>query len=156
MLDQPEFQGLLAEKSTSIFMKETEYSAHVRDAIDQPGGVFELRTYVTKPDRLAGLNQRFQNHTAAIFNQYGIKNVGYWTPFDTPDSANTLIYLIHHANRMQAETNWKAFTADPEWQDAKRKSEGDEEILARSPERIFLRSMDFLPNARSRPADERK
>ena len=156
VLEQPEFQGLLAEKPTSIFMKETEYSAQVRDKIDQPGGVFELRTYVTKPDMLARLNQRFQNHTAALFNQHGMKNVGYWTPFDTPDSANTLIYLIHHANRMQADANWKAFSADPAWQEARRKSESDGKILARSPERIFLRAIDFSPNTRVRSAGERK
>jgi hypothetical protein len=105
---------------------------------------------------LARLNQRFQNHTAALFNQHGMKNLGYWTPFDTPDSANTLIYLIHHANRMQADANWKAFPANPAWQEARRKSESDGKILARSPERIFLRAIDFSPNTRVRSAGERQ
>ncbi|MDA7933374.1 NIPSNAP family protein [Akkermansiaceae bacterium] len=145
VLDQPQFQGLLAEKPTSLFMNETEYSTRVRNAIDKPGGVFELRTYVTKPDKLTALNQRFKKHTAQIFNRHGMNNIGYWAAFDTPDSANTLIYLIHHANRKQADANWKAFTADPEWQKARRESESNGKILARPPKRIFLRAMNFSP-----------
>ncbi|MDB4748939.1 hypothetical protein OAG13_05855, partial [Akkermansiaceae bacterium] len=64
VLDEPQFQGLLSEKPTSIFMNETDYSAQVRNAIDQKGGVFELRTYVTHPGKLDALNERFENHTA--------------------------------------------------------------------------------------------
>lgn len=156
VLDQPQFQGLLAEKPTSVFMEQTEYSARVRNAIGSPGGVFELRTYVTNPDKLSRLNQRFHEHTAALFNRHGMKNVGYWTPFDLPGSENTLIYLIHHANREQADASWTGFAADPEWKEVRRKSESDGKILARPPERIFLKAMDFSPNAVVRPAGERK
>ena len=126
-------------------MNETDYSAQVRNAIDQKGGVFELRTYVTHPGKLDALNERFKNHTARLFAKHGMKNFGYWTPFDTPDSANTLIYLIHHADRKQADANWKAFASDPAWQKARKESERDGKILAQAPERIFLRALDFSP-----------
>ena len=145
VLDQPQFQGLLSEKPTSIFMNETEYSAKVRNAIEQPGGVFELRTYVTNPGKLDALNQRFANHTAGLFEKHGMKNFGYWIPFDTPDSENTLIYLIHHESRQQADANWKAFVSDPDWQRVRKESEKNGKILAQPPERIFLRALDFLP-----------
>jgi hypothetical protein len=145
VLEQPEFQGLLSGKPTSVFLKETEYPFHVRAAISQPGGVFELRTYVTNPDKLAALNLRFQKHIVKLFKRHGTKNIGYWATFDAPDSANKLIYLIHHADRKQADANWKAFDADPEWQEARRESESGGKILAQPPERIFLRAMDFSP-----------
>ncbi|MDF1853562.1 MAG: NIPSNAP family protein [Verrucomicrobiales bacterium] len=145
VLDQPQFQGLLSEKPTSIFMNETEYSAKVRNAIEQPGGVFELRTYVTNPGKLDALNQRFANHTAGLFEKHGMKNFGYWIPFDTPDSENTLIYLIHHESRQQADANWKAFVSDPDWQRVRKESEKNGKILAQPPERVFLRALDFSP-----------
>ena len=145
VLDEPQYQGLLFEKPTSIFMNETDYSAQVRNAIDQKGGVFELRTYVTNPGKLDALNQRFKNHTAKLFAKHGMKNFGYWIPFDTPDSKNTLIYLLHHADRKQADASWKAFASDPTWQKARKESERDGKILAQAPERIFLRALDFSP-----------
>ena len=145
VLDQPQFQGLLSKKPTSIFMKEADFSSRVRDALYRPGGIFELRTYVTNPDKLTALNQRFQAHTTGLFKRHGMKNIGYWTAFDAPDSANTLVSLIQHASREQAGASWKAFNADPEWQKVMRESEGDGRILAQPPERIFLRAMDFSP-----------
>ena len=145
VLDQPQFQGLLSEKPTSIFMRETEYSSKVRNAIEQPGGVFELRTYVSNPGRLDALNQRFANHTAGLFEKHGMKNFGSWIPFDTPDSESTLIYLIHHETRKQADENWKAFVSDPDWQRARKESEKNGKILAQPLERIFLRALDFSP-----------
>ena len=40
MLDQPQFQGLLSERPICIFLPETDYSADVRDTIDEPSGGF--------------------------------------------------------------------------------------------------------------------
>ena len=66
-------------------------------------------------------------------------------PFDKPESANTLIYLIHHASRKQADANWQAFLDDPQWQKVARESQVDGKILAARPERIYLRALDFSP-----------
>jgi hypothetical protein len=74
-----------------------------------------------------------------------MKNFGYWIPFDTPDSENTLIYLIHHESRQQADANWKAFVSDPDWQRVRKESEKNGKILAQPPERVFLRALDFSP-----------
>ena len=145
VLDQPEFQGLLAEKPTSIFMTANDYSAAARNAIEKPGGVYELRTYVTNPGKLPKLNTRFRDHTTRLFKKHGMKNVAYWTPFDTPDSGNTLIYLIHHASREQSDVNWKAFTSDPDWQKVAKESQLDGKFLTEPPERIYLKALDFSP-----------
>ena len=143
VLDQPTFRGLLSEKPFSIFMTETNYSAAVASKIDPRGGIFELRTYVTNSGKLDDLNKRFREHTARIFNKHGIKNVGYWTPFDQPESGNTLVYLVHHASRKQADANWKAFGGDPQWKQVAMESRKDGRLLAKPPARIYLRALDF-------------
>ncbi|MGI9244026.1 MAG: NIPSNAP family protein [Verrucomicrobiales bacterium] len=145
VIDRPEFKGLLAEKPTSIFMTATDYSTAAANAIPQPSGIYELRTYVTNPGKLENLNARFRNHTTRLFNKHGMKNIAYWTAFDSPDSNNTLIYLIHHANREQADANWNTFGSDPDWRDIARKSQIDGKFLARQPERIYLKAMEFSP-----------
>ncbi|MFP6874881.1 MAG: NIPSNAP family protein [Verrucomicrobiales bacterium] len=145
VLDQPEFQGLLAEKPTSIFMTANDYSAIARDDIKEPGGTYELRTYIVNPGKLPSLNARFAGHTTRLFKKHGINNVAYWTPFEKPDSENTLIYLIHHAGRKQVDANWKAFGSDPQWQKVARESQLNGMFLAAPPERIYLKAMEFSP-----------
>ena len=145
VMDKPEFQGLLSEKPTSIFLSLNDYSAVARNDIEKPGGSFELRTYVVNPGKLPMLNARFRKHTTSLFNQHGIQNVSYWTPFDQPDSKDTLIYLVHHANRKQADLNWEAFGQDPEWKKVARESQIQGKLLARPPERLYLKALDFSP-----------
>ena len=143
--DKPEFQRLLSEKPVSVFMTPTDYSGTAHNPIDKAGGVYELRTYTTNKGKLGLLNERFQKHTTRLFNKHGMKNVAYWTAFDQPESDNTLIYLIHHTSREQADANWKAFLADPEWRKVARESQIDGKFLAKPPERMYLRASDFSP-----------
>ena len=145
VMDKPEFQGLLSEKPTNFFLTPNDYSSRSRNEITKPGGIFELRTYVVNEGKLTGLNTRFREHTTSLFNKHGIKNLGYWTPFDQPDREDTLIYLIHHANRKQADLNWKAFGQDPEWEKIARESQVDGKLLARPPERLYLKALEFSP-----------
>ena len=145
VLDVPEFRRLLAEKPTSIFMTENDYSAASMDAIEKAGGVYELRTYVAGPGKLDKLNARFRDHTTRLFTKHGIRNVSYWTPFDMPEAENTLIYLVHHAGREQADASWMAFGQDPLWRKVARESRVDGRLLSKPPERIYLKPMAFSP-----------
>ena len=77
--------------------------------------VFELRTYTTPEGKLSNLNARFREHTMRIFDRHNMKSVGYWVPQDAPNSSNTLIYILQHANREAAKKSWADFQADPEW-----------------------------------------
>ena len=108
------------------------------------GRVFELRTYHTLPGRLDALNARFRDHTMAIFRKHGMKNVGYWIPTDSAASGNTLIYIISHASRVQADSNWAAFNRDPEWQRVAAASEKDGKIIDHI-ERVFMSATDYSP-----------
>lgn len=78
----------------------------------QAGKVFELRTYHTHEGKLPDLLKRFEHHTLALFEKHNMTNIGYWLP--TTDE-NTLIYLISHENKEQADKNWQSFIADPVW-----------------------------------------
>ena len=145
VIEMPEFKGLLSDKPIRIFLTENDYSK--MDALETypSGGVFELRTYTTNPGKLGLLNQRFRDHTLRLFEKHGMTNIGYWTPFDRPEVESTLIYLIRHVNRDQADANWKAFGQDPEWKKVARESQVDGRFLARSPERLYLKALDFSP-----------
>ncbi len=93
---------------------------------DDLGPVFELRTYTTNEGKLPALQARFRDHTMRLFEKHGMRNLGYWTPVDKP---NTLIYIIEHASREQAGKNWRAFGGDPEWREVAKNSQKDGPIL---------------------------
>ena len=69
------------------------------------------------------LRTRFGDHTDAIFKRHNMKSVGYWVPEDAPNSQNLFIYILEHPSRQEAEKNWAAFQADPEWKRVKAESE---------------------------------
>ena len=146
VLDQPEFQRLLSQRPTSIFMTLNDYSKKVPTLSNKVGGIYELRTYTTAENKLAALNARFANHTAKIFTKHGMSNVGYWTPYDHPESKNTLIYLIKHESREKADINWRAFSQDSDWKQVARDSQRQGKLLKRNPEKLYLKPLDFSPS----------
>ena len=115
-----------------------------RDTL-QKRGIYELRTYITSEYKPAALNARFANHTTNFFLKHGMSNVGYWTPYDRPESENTLIYLIQHESREKADKNWQAFSQDPNWKKVARDSQRQGKLLKRKPERLYLKPLDFSP-----------
>ena len=105
--------------------------------------VFELRTYTTHEGRLPALEARFRNHTMALFEKHGMKNVGYWIPVDKP---NTLVYIIVHENAEAIAGNWQAFVSDPEWQAVYADSRKDGPILVENGiVNQFMTATDYSP-----------
>ena len=80
-----------------------------------PHHVYELRLYHVKEGKMDALKERFADHTDAIFKRHNMKSIGYWSPEDAPDSQNLFVYILEHPSRQEAEKNWAAFQADPEW-----------------------------------------
>ena len=107
--------------------------------------IYELRTYTTLPGRLPALEKRFAEHTMKLFEKHGMRNEMYWTPIDDAHKDNTLIYILSHESQQALDDNWKAFQADPEWIKVRDDSEADGKILAKPPERVFMRLTDFSP-----------
>lgn len=113
-------------------------ASYAGDAKDQT--VYELRTYTTHEGKLDNLNARFRDHTLALFKKHGIKNIGYWTPVDTP---NTLIYIIEHDSLEAAKKSWTDFIADPAWKKVAKESTQDGPILSKRPESVYMTATDY-------------
>lgn len=110
---------------------------------DSSGPVYELRTYTAAPGKMAAMMTRFREHTLKLFERHGMVNVGYWTPMDEKDgSADKLVYLLEHKSRDAAKASWKSFGADPQWQDAKKKSEAAGKVVEKV-DSVFLVPTDY-------------
>jgi hypothetical protein len=83
--------------------------------------VYELRLYHVNQSKMDALRARFGDHTDAIFKRHNMKSIGYWVPEDA--AQNLFVYILEHPSRQEAEKNWTAFQADPEWKKVKAESE---------------------------------
>ena len=111
--------------------------------------VHELRVYHCYEGKLPDLLRRFREHTTKIFEKHGMTNVAYWLPMDEPQKSNTLIYILAHPSREAAATNWRAFSADPEWQSVQKASEANGKIVEKV-DSTFIVLTDFSPKIQSR------
>jgi len=80
-----------------------------------------------------------------MFEKHGMTNVAYWTPQDSPARETTLVYVISHASREAAQTNWAAFSADPEWKAIAAASEADGGKIVEKVESVFMDATDYSP-----------
>ena len=107
------------------------------------GKTYELRTYIATPGKLEQLHSRFRNHTVRLLEKHGMQLIGFWVPQDAEKgAANTLIYVVEHANRKAGEESWKAFRADPEWIAAKAESEKGGSLTVKV-ESVFMDPTDY-------------
>ena len=111
--------------------------------------VHELRVYHCYEGKLPDLLRRFREHTTKIFEKHGMTNVAYWLPMDEPQKSNTLIYILAHPSREAAAANWRAFSADPEWQSVQKASEANGKIVEKV-DSTFIVLTDFSPKIQSR------
>ena len=127
----------------------TAFALGMRVGQSRDARVYELRTYTTNPGKLPALEKRFADHTLKLFEKHGMRNEMYWVPTDSALRDNTLIYVISHDSREAADRNWKAFGADTMWQRVRAASEADGAILAKPPERVFMRLTPYSPAPKS-------
>ena len=73
--------------------------------------------------------------------KHGMKNLGYWTAFDPPESAHLLVCLLKHEGRLEADRSWEALRGDGEWRRVGEEPESG--LLEALPERLFLEAADF-------------
>lgn len=106
---------------------------------------FELRVYTASPDRLDKLVARFRNHTTRLFEKHGMTNMGYWTAVSGDNAERTLVYILAYPSREAREASWKAFQADPEWQQVAKESQADGIRLAERVDSRYMVPTDFSP-----------
>ena len=114
------------------------------DTHDGDERVFEMRIYTAAEDRLPDLMNRFRNHTNYLFVKHGMQLIGYWTPTEGEESANTLVYILAHDSREAAKKSWSGFVADPAWKEAAAESRKNGRLVAKI-ENHWLKATDFSP-----------
>ena len=112
-------------------------------ASQAPSHIYELRTYTPAEGKLDALNARFRDHTRAIFDRHHMKSVGYWLPTEGVN-AGKFVYILEHASREDADRNWAAFNADPEWQKVRAESEANGKLVA-NVESVFMAPTEYSP-----------
>ena len=91
--------------------------------------IYELRVYHCLPGRLPALVKRFETATLRLFEKHGIRQAGFWT-VAIGESNHDLIYILQWESLADRDKKFASFLADPEWLDARRKSEEDGPLVA--------------------------
>jgi hypothetical protein len=91
--------------------------------------IYELRVYHCLPGRLPSLLKRFETVTVRLFERHGIRQLGFWT-VAVGESNQDLVYILQWESLADREKRFAAFQSDPEWIEARRKSEEDGPLLA--------------------------
>jgi hypothetical protein len=91
--------------------------------------IHELRVFHCVPGRLPTLLKRFENDTLRLFEKHGIEQLGFWT-VAIGESNNDLFLILQWESLVERERRFGAFLSDPEWLEARRKSEEDGPVEA--------------------------
>ncbi len=142
---ESEVNGSILSNIESIFLKTTDFSPN--NLQSDCGHVWELRIYTTPPNNLPHLLNRFRNHTLKLFERFGMTNKIYWTPTDTAQgSDHMLYYFLTHPSRAAGLDAFDRFRKYPEWlrvrQDSETKAGGS---LTTKIESIYMYPTDFSP-----------
>jgi NIPSNAP len=86
--------------------------------------IHELRVFHCVPGRLPALLKRFEDDTLRLFEKHGTKQFAFWT-VEIGESNNDLFLILQWESLAEREQNFGAFVNDPEWHEARRKSEKD-------------------------------
>ena len=111
-------------------------------AADKDTCCYEMRVYYAASGKLDELHARFRDHTCKLFEKHGIVNIGYWVPVENAE--NKLVYVLAYPNREAREKSWKAFMADPDWQNAWKESEKNGKLVTKA-DSSFMETTDYSP-----------
>ncbi len=78
--------------------------------------VFELRMYKTVAGKRTELSDRFRDHTAAMFEQAGMENIGYFNAATGPDIDDTFIYILGYPSLEARNEMWRTLGQNEEFQ----------------------------------------
>jgi hypothetical protein len=135
---------LVAQVEQTFMTMVPELSASISQNKIPRSQVFELRTYTCSPNRLSALKARFRDHTRALFEKHGMKNIVYWETVEKEGAQSKLIYLLSHSSEEAAKASFDAFRIDPEWIKARDNSEADGKIVEKVAS-VFFKPLPFSP-----------
>lgn len=90
--------------------------------------ILEMRVYRCLPGRLPALLKRFETTTLKLWEKHGIEQAGFFTTV-IGTSNQELTYFLKWDSLAERETKWTAFMTDPDWVNARAKSEEDGQIV---------------------------
>src|SRR5713101_4786516 len=90
--------------------------------------IYEMRVYRCIPGRLPALLKRFETITLNLWEKHGIRQAGFFTTL-VGESHQELTYLLAWESLADREKKWAAFQSDPEWIEARAKTEADGQIV---------------------------
>lgn len=99
--------------------------------------IYESRVYRCVPGRLPALLKRFETITLKMFEKHGIRPAGFFTTL-IGESNQELTYYLACESLAERETKWTAFQTDPEWIEARAKTEADGQIVANIVSQILV------------------
>jgi len=91
--------------------------------------IYELRIYHCLPGRLPALVKRFETTTVRLFEKHGIHQAGFWT-VAIGETNQDLIYMLRWESLDERGKKFASFQSDPEWIEARRKSEEEGPLVA--------------------------
>jgi len=93
--------------------------------------IYELRTYIVVPGRMADIEKRFSEVTLRLFRKHGMEIVWFWRTVANGRPIDELVYILAHGDQAARDASFAAFQSDPEWLAAKAESEKNGAIVAR-------------------------
>ena len=105
--------------------------------------ILELCVYRCLPGRLPALMKRFETVTLDLFTKHGFKPHGFFTTM-VGASAQELTYMLLWDSLAEREACWHAFHHDPDWIEARTRSEDDGMIVANASNQL-LEATAFSP-----------
>lgn len=88
--------------------------------------IYELRTYRIPDGKMPDILSRFENITFGLFERHGIEVTGFWQKTD----ANEIVYICRYESEAAMESAWTTFRADPEWIEARARTEANGPIVS--------------------------
>lgn len=89
----------------------------------------QLRIYEINRDNRDAFHQRFQDHALRIMKRHDFRIVDMWES-DTGEKIE-FVYVLSWPDKDTMDARWKAFLADQEWIDIKKKSAAESGELVR-------------------------
>ncbi|MEW4566690.1 NIPSNAP family protein [Tautonia sp. JC769] len=112
---------------------------------EEPVMTYQLRSYTTAPEKLDVLVERFQRVNLPLFQKHDITLIGAWTPHESDEGGDRLVYLVGFPSMRAAELCWKNFATDPEWINAFERERRIHDDVVTHVETVYLSPTDYSP-----------
>lgn len=112
----------------------------------QGARVQQLRIYEVNRENRDAFHQRFQDHALRIMKKYDFRVVDMWES-DAGDKLQ-FVYVLEWPDAATLDKQWKAFLADTEWIEIKKRSAAEQGQLVKSAAGQVLRRVSYGPACR--------